>query len=277
MTATGSPTQQFTIDLTLDELLALLQLMGRTTMNGLPEDPFAGVSRKARAERLNAGLETLLNRGLVEAQSSDSVVIDDSLIALVGSCVLPGASMVLSGSYPDGAADPHLFCATPEIMVEHSLPRPGIHAFTFLPDPAALANRTQWILTSIAPARAVTDFAITTSDKLMADVFRWSRSNRSARAIDSLVKAKWPPNEAQAFVPGCAGFAIYTGLCAWGLRSEQIEGTQTLIVVSDQQRCWLLEPQGKNDHLQCRSVTGQDAIAALVRMAQPLIRAANSS
>lgn len=277
MTPTISPVQGFSVSLTRDELLALLQLMGSTTMNGLPEDPFAGVSRKERAERLNGGLETLLNRGLVEAQGGDSVVIDDSLIALVGSCVLPGASMVLSGLQPDGTADPYFFSATPEIVVEHSSPRPGIHAFTFLPDEAALTERMQWVLTSIASARTVTDFAAVSPDSLIADVFRWSRNNQSAKAIDGLVKAEWPLVEVKAFVQSCERFTIYTGLCAWGLRSERIEGTQTRIVVSDQQRCWLLEPQDKQGvRLKCRSMTGQDAMEAMVRMAQPLMHAASA-
>ncbi|HRI56039.1 MAG: hypothetical protein IAE85_21175 [Anaerolinea sp.] len=277
MMPSSAPTQAFSINLTRDELLALLQLMGSTTMNGLPEDPFAGISRRERAERLNAGLETLLNRGLIEAQGGDSVVIDDTLVALVGSCVLPGASMVLSGLQPDGIADPHFFNATPEILVEHSSPRPGIHIFTFLPDEVALAERVQWVLAAIGSAHHGADFAIVSSDKLIADVFRWSRNNQTAKAADSLVKANWPAGEAQSFVRSCAGFAIYTGLCAWGLRSEQIEGTHTLIAVSDQQRCWLLEPQGeRGDLLRCRSVTGQDATDAMVRMAHPLLQIANA-
>lgn len=276
MTSTGSPGQAVSIDLTRDELLALLQLMGSSTINGLPENPFAGVSQKERAERLNAGLETLLNRGLVEAQGADNLVIDDTLVALVGSCVLPSASMVLSGLQPDSTADPHFFSATPEIIVEHASPRPGIHSFTFLPDEAALAERVRWAMTPIAAADVVSELNVNSSDKLLAEVFRRSRSQQSDKATDSLVKAKWPPAEAQAFVRSCEGFAIYTGLCAWGLRREQIGGSQTLIVVSDQQRCWLMEPQGeRGDVLQCRSLTGADAIDALIGMAQTVARAAS--
>lgn len=274
---TATATQTISINLTRDELLALLQLMGSTTMNGLPEDPFAGVSRKEREERLNSGLETLLNRGLVEAQGSDSAVIDDTLVALVGSCVLPGASMVLSGLAPDSTADPHFFNATPEILVEHSSPRPAIHMFSFLPDEAALAERLRAVLAPLVAASRAAEFAIVSPDKLIADVFRWSRNNQGVQATASLVKANWPASEADSFVRSCAEFAIYTGLCAWGLRSEQIEGTQTLIVVSDQQRCWLLEPQGeRGDLLHCRSVSGQDAADALVRMAHPLMQTANA-
>lgn len=271
MASTVSTTQEFSINLTRDELLALLQLMGSSTMNGLPEDPFAGVSRKERSERLNAGLETLLNRGLVEAQGSDSVVIDDTLVALVGSCVLPSASMVLSGLHPDGTADPYFFSATPEIVVEHASPRPGIHAFTFLPDETALAERVQWVLAPIATANVLADFATVSSDKLIADVFRWSRESQSPRAVNSLVKAMWPATQAEAFVHSCENSTIFTALCAWGLRNEQIEGTQTLIVVSDQQRCWLLEPEGKRgEYLRCRSLMGSEAIEAITQMTQPL-------
>jgi hypothetical protein len=185
--------------------------------------------------------------------------------------------MVLSSLQPDGITDPHFFNATPEILVEHSSPRPGIHVFTFLPDEIALAERVQWVLASIGGAHNGANFDIVSTDKLIADVFRWSRDNQTAKATDNLVKANWPAGEAESFVRSCAEFAIYTGLCAWGLRSERIEGTHTLIAVSDQQRCWLLEPQGeRGDILHCRSVTGQDVADAMVRMAHPLLQAGNA-
>ena len=263
------------LTLTRDELLALLQLMGSSTMNGLPEDPFAGVAEKERAERLNAGLETLINRGLVSVSSSDTVLLDDTLVALVGSCVLPGASLVVSGLQPDGSADPHFFNATPEILVEHSSPRLGVHSFAYLPDVATLRARLAAVLAPVTTATERSDFHGLWHDTLIADVFRLARSQGQATAVQNLVKAKWPAAQAEAFVAACAGWAIYTALCAWGLRGEHVEGSDTVVIVSDQQRCWLLEPQGETgDTFKVRAVAGQVAVDAVAALAQHLASAA---
>lgn len=263
------------LTLTRDELLALLQLMGSSTMNGLPENPFAGVTEKERAERLNAGLETLINRELVTVSSSDSVLLDDTLVALVGSCILPGASLVLSGLQPDGSADPHFFNATPEILVEHSSPRLGVHSFAYLPDTAALQARLAAVLSSLSTATESNAFHGLWPDTLVADVFRLARSQDQATAIQNLVKAKWPTDQAEAFVTACTGWTIYTALCAWGLRGEHVEGSDTVVIVSDQQRCWLLEPQGATgDILKVSAVAGQAAVDAVAALAQHLASAA---
>lgn len=265
------------LTLTRDELLALLQLVGASTMNGLPENPFDGVAEKERAERLNAGLETLINRGLVTVSGSDSVLLDDTLVALVGSCILPGASLVVSGLQPDGSADPHFFNATPDILVEHSSPRLGVHSFAYLPDVTALGTRLATVLTPITASTDRSDFHGLWPDALVAEVFRLARSQRQAAAVQNLVKAKWPTAQAEAFVAACAGWAIYTALCAWGLRGEQVEGSDTVVIVSDQQRCWLLEPQGATgDVLKVSAVTGQGAVDAVVGLAQHLASATDN-
>lgn len=266
---------ELVLNLTRDELLALLQLMGSSTMNGLPEDPFAGVTEKERAERLSAGLETLINRELITAQDSDSVLLDDTLVALVGSCVLPSASLVVSGLQPDGSADPHFFNATPDILVEHSSPRLAVYSFAYLPDAAALQARVSAALQALLAAQKHGDFHGLWPDTLLADVFRLSRSQGQETAVSNLVHAQWPRAEAEAFVATCTAGTIYTALCAWGLRNEQVAGTDTVVVVSDQQRCWLLEPQDATGAtLKVRAVDGQTAVHAVLVLAQRLVAAA---
>ena len=268
-------TQTMSLSFTRDELLAILQLMGSTSMNGLPEDPWAGIAEKERAERLNGGLETLFNRGLVEARAVDSLVLDDTLVALVGSCVIPDASLLLSVSAADGAATPRFLDATREILVEHAMPRPGIHEFRYLPDAAVLAARIQAVLAPITDIAAGADFAIRTPDKVIASVLECARTNRQAQAIQTLTAAWWPVAQAEALVMSCAGYPIYTAICAWGLRRERPEGSETLMAISDGRRCWLLTTEGpRGDVLHIRAVAGSVCLAAFVRITERLVKAA---
>ena len=54
------------LTLTRDELLAFLAIMGASTINGLGDDPLAGLSEAEIETRLNSGEQSLLNRGLIE-------------------------------------------------------------------------------------------------------------------------------------------------------------------------------------------------------------------
>ena len=129
MAGQSASTPGVSLNVTRDELMVILQLMGSSSMNGLPEDPWAGVPEREKAERLNAGLETLLNRGLVEARGADSLVLDDTLVALVGSCIIPDASLLLSVLSTSGEAEPRFLNATRQILVEHASPRRRISVY----------------------------------------------------------------------------------------------------------------------------------------------------
>ena len=138
-----------------------------------------------------------------------------------------------------------------------------------------MIGRIEALLAPITSSSTADKFATTMPDSVIADVFRWARTNRSAQAIKGLTKESWPADQAQAFVASCANFPIYTAVCAWGLRREQPEGSQTLITVSDERRCWLLEPQWQGgDVLYVRSATGTECIAAFKHLAERLIEVA---
>lgn len=86
-------------------------------------------------------------------------------------------------------------------------------------------------LQALLAAQKHGDFHGLWPDTLLADVFRLSHSPGQETAVSNLVHAQWPRAEAEAFVATCTAGTIYTALCAWGLRSEQVAGTDTVVVV----------------------------------------------
>src|SRR5262245_38215798 len=101
------------LTLTRNELLVVLQIMGATTLNGLEANPLEGLSEREIEERMNSGLETLVQRGLVEpGAEANSLVMKDLVIAYVGSCVIPEKALLLSEVDANGGSKPVYFNAT---------------------------------------------------------------------------------------------------------------------------------------------------------------------
>ena len=270
--------QQPKLTVTRDELLALLQIMGASTMNGLPNEPLAGLAERERAERLNSGLQTLLNRNLAEARDANQLVLDDTLVALVGSCVIPAATLLLSALQPDGANEPHYFNAAPQILVEHELPSAGIHTFRYLSDGSALQSRVQSFLAGLQPISVATEFSITLSDERLTVVLQAARANQPAQAVNTLMAEKWPEAEARAFVEAAAGFPIYTAICATGLRDETAPTGQTRMAICSLVRCWLIRPTSQGENIfNVQAISGKDCIRAFVALCEPLAHVASAA
>ena len=139
------------LHLSHDELLVFLTIIGVPTMNGLEDDPLEGLDERVIAERLNSGEQSLINRGLLVIDEN-SVTLDDTLVALVGSSVAPDATFLLTRIEPDGSNEVHYFNVTSEITVEHYSPKAGIYRFTYIPDDEALTARLHTLLEPLGSA-----------------------------------------------------------------------------------------------------------------------------
>lgn len=267
----------FAITLSLDELLALLDLLGFASMNGLPPNPLAGVPKKQQEQRLQASLQSLQRRGLA-TQTGEIAVLDDALTALVTSCLRPAASLVLVGRLPDGTEDVHLFNVTPDIRVEHSFTHLDSHTFRFFARGATLLTRVREALLPVEAAAQPGAFAGVWPWKLLNEVIAQARGGRGDKAIKALSKARWPQPEAEAFAAAVARWPVYTAVYAWNLHSTPIGGQQTVMIVADRRRCWLLEPQAAAaQDLTVRAVAGSTAVEVILALAQSLATVAETS
>ena len=127
------------IALDIDESLVLLRLMGAPGLNGLPDDIVddllaidlveKGLGEGERSSRLGAGREKLIRRGLLE-MDQDAHALDDTLVALVGSCSLPEPSLLVAPKRPHGVNEAHYFNALPQLpIVHHDLSDHDSHTF----------------------------------------------------------------------------------------------------------------------------------------------------
>jgi hypothetical protein len=262
---------QVSLTLTTDELLAILQVMGASSMNGLGE-PLAGLSEREQAARLNAGAETLLNRGLCRIDG-DQLVIDDMLLAFVGASVIPDATLLISAVQPDQSSEPVYFHATPYISVEHQSPRPGVHVFQHLPDANTLVNRIETRLAVVATDRTRNARAEkwTIPDASLNTVLVSLRNGNSAEARSILSHHGWAGAALDALLNDLATAPSWVGMVGWGLREAEPTGGASAILYSGNDRYWLFTPLP--DQPELLAVTQPDGVAAataFTRLSEPL-------
>lgn len=264
------------LTLTRNELLVTLQIMGAATMNGLGEDPFAGMSERDVEERMNSGMETLLQRGLVEAQPDNTLVLKDLLVAYVGSCVIPDCALLVTEVDAAGTSRPHYFNATEHLLIEHSAPRAGIHEFTQYTASEDIDARLQTLLGKVFVLPAAEPAVhYTTSDNMMSEVLKAARSENTAQASQLLVNAQWTSEHATAFAQDVAAGAVWTGILAQNLRNPDNITSSTTMAVAAPERCWVMETSSSEaDKLEVNTVAGPACEKKFLALMGPLKQAA---
>lgn len=267
---------QVSLTLTRDELIAFLTLVGIPTMSGLEEEPLAGLEEQEIAERLNSGEQSLVTRGLLDFTKPEEVVLDDTLVALVGSAATPEATFLLSRVNPDGSSDPHYFHATPELLVEHHSPRLGIHQFDYIPDMVALTERVQALLESlpIAASEAKSVDIQIPSAALNTFVERAQEKELDA-ARAALVKIGMADSAVDALLADYTVYPSWIGIAGWDLRGEEPQGGETVMVISGAERCWLLEAaseQHGHNMVRLRQASRDQCIHAITSLTRALKR-----
>lgn len=261
-----------TLSLTRDELLVLMRIMDWPTLNGLGDDPFAQFSQRELTERLNCGIETLLQRGLVERRGED-LSVNNTLIAFVGLCLIPEAALLLSQIRPDDSVEPHYFYATSHLIIEHSSPRPGIYYFTQWPSLEALEARVQELLVPLQTSNEVSSsILLQISDQTLAEVLKSFKQNDATVAKQKLHESSWPAAAVEAFAATCAdGFSLWVGRTVWGMRQEIPAGDKAAMVIVGGQQQWLATPEDDEPtHLVVQTASGEDCVQALTRLLMPL-------
>lgn len=267
------------LTLTRDELITFLAAIGTATMNGLDSEPLASLDEREITERLNSGEQSLINRGLLDLTDPGKVVLDDTLVALVGGSAVPDATLLLSLVNPDGSNDPHYFNATPELLVEHHSPRVGIHQFDYLPDTAALAERVQALLAALPSVAALADGIDLQVDSATLASFIERVQDKAlddARAV--LVEAGVAESVIGALLADYTTYPSWVGVAAWDLRSQEPQGGETVMAIGGDGRAWLLENVAKqSDLVRVRQTNADECVQALTRLLGPLQRAYHPS
>lgn len=260
------------IQLTRDELITFLAIIGIPTMNGLDDEPLAGLDEREIAERLNSGEQSLIHRGLLELNEQGQAVLDDTLVALVGGSAVPDATLLLTQVNPDGTNDPHYFNATPELLIEHYSPRVGIHQFDYLPDLETLTTRVQTLLAPLETRDGVVDGVnMQINSAALAKFIEAAQNKAQDAARATLAEEGVADSIAEMLAADYTTHPSWVGVSAWNLRSQTPSGGQTVMIISSDNHLWLLENiAGQSDQVRVRQASGGDCIRALAALSAPI-------
>ena len=263
----------FELTLTYDEILFFLTIMGSKTMNGLEEDPFAGLEEQEIGERLNSGEQSLINRGLLVIKD-DKATLDDTLVALVGSSVVPDATFLLTRIGPDGINEPHYFNATSELLVEQSSPNPGVYRFDYIPDIEALGYRVQVLLEPLhvqSKATSKQEGSVDLPPSAISSLVEACQKGEKDQAARVLSDGGASPEFANAMAQDCTALPVWVGVVAWGLRQGKPEGSDSRLAFSGEEYCWLVETvEGNENVLRVKQTAGQVCEESFMGLADPL-------
>lgn len=264
------------LTLTTDELLAILQVMGASSMSGLG-DPLAGLNEREQAARLNAGAETLLNRRLCTFEG-DQLIMDDMLVALVGASLIPDATLLVTQVQSDQSTEPVYYHATPFIMVEHQSPRVGVHQFSYLPDTNTLTHRVEMRLAAVttAPSRVTRADSWQLPDADVHEVLVAIREENLPVARAILSRHGWSGANLDHLLDDLSTAPSWVGMVGWGLREEAPLGGTSLIFYIGKEGNWLFSPTaGNSEQLTVTQPDGSAATQAFLHLLEPLFTVVN--
>ncbi len=267
-------TEQASLILVRDELITFLAITGIPTMNGLDDEPLAGLDEREIAERLNSGEQSLINRGLLDLSDPARAVFDDTLVALVGASAVPDGTFLLTLVNPEGSNDPHYFNATAELLVEHRSPRAGIHQFDYLPEVKILTARVYALLSALEAAGGAADGVDIQIDAASLGRFiEMVQDGEPDEARAALTSAGIAAPFAGSLLADYTTCPSWVGVAAWDLRSQEPQGGETVMAVQGYGRCWLLENVAKESNLvRVRHASGSDCAQAIARLLKPIER-----
>jgi len=263
------------INLTRDELLVFLSLLGAKTMNGLGDDPFANLNDLEIVERLNSGEHSLISRGLLSIDEN-TATLDETLMTLVGSSVFPDATLLISRSEPDGSNEVHYFNATSKVLVEQTSPRPGIHTFAQLPDSEAFDIQLEMLLASLTAAKTDAEHenlsgGFTIAADEMTQIVAYCQQGEKAPVYQILIQAGWPEDVASKFAQHCTTFPTWVGVVAWNLRDEEPQALDPVMIFLGDDHCWLAENvENAQEKLHLQMITAAQGAEKLMALAEPL-------
>lgn len=263
------------ITLTRDELLVFLSIVGSSTMIGVEDTLFEGLSDREVTERLNSGEYSLTTRGLMTWRGAEELVLDDALAALVGGSIVPDTSLRLSVTPPSGPARVTYFHASPDLLVEYTSPRAGIHVFTEVPDLTALEERARGLLTPLSEVASDGDdrqVEITASEWAPFIASALDGDVETARLI--LAAAGCPSLFAKRLAQSYREATEWVGQVAWGLQAPEASGAETVTALVAGDGVWLVTVEtAEAEGVRIRHTTGAECEAEFLTLLRPLQRA----
>jgi hypothetical protein len=126
--------EELVMNVSQEELQYLLAMMKVTTIPGLDKAMFNGANSRDLTVALTVVERALLARGFLIPQENGMLKMDEAPFALVGTCAFPTYSLLFRRESSTDV-ESLFWHGTKHLMVEHSIPLPGIHSFKAFTDP----------------------------------------------------------------------------------------------------------------------------------------------
>jgi hypothetical protein len=113
-----------------EELALMLRILRTPTLPGLGTDPLEGLTEEQADLALTAAERSLRARGILQvAEGEKRVQVDPVTFALIGTCILPKTSLMMSCQTMDGKTTIRYYHIGEHLTVEHSFPEIGVSSF----------------------------------------------------------------------------------------------------------------------------------------------------
>ena len=129
-----------------EELVLLLKLFDATTIPGMGKEPLAGLSEEQQKLLLSSAERNLKARGVLAVLNHEQIHVDQFTIALIGPCVFPEYSILISQIILGQEPRSHYFHHGNRMVIEHFLSDLALHTFVALPGRVAVEQRLMTLL-----------------------------------------------------------------------------------------------------------------------------------
>jgi len=252
--------QSFSVTLSREELLAVLDVLRATTIPGLDREPSGSLTPDQEAFALVVARRALLARNLAQVQSDGAFLLHRELLRAVGTCAYARSS-ILVYHWPAGEQAPHLLFGhlRGDDVVTHTRPGPVLHRFTLLPSRQELVDQVL-AFCEVKDVTQVEVFDFLVPRQEFADARQLASVGNTAAAIGTLVQSGLPAESATTLVTSWAAAPRVSALQTITQQSNQMAQTQEFTLMQDGRSIWWIAPQadaGPKGPIRVRTMTVQ--------------------
>jgi hypothetical protein len=233
-----------TIQLSRDELLLTLRLLGANTIPGLDPDPEGPVTAEEEALALRVAGRGLQARGLARIDKMGQLLLHELLLAAVGTCVFAQNSLFIY-HWPVVNQEPDRYFIHNQddnIIIIHSRPASILHGFTLIPDASQLVDQI-FALCHYNELPPADHYEFTISSDIFVQVRQMAQNSPLSSAQELLMDSGQSEDVAIAFASTLgneqARVTVFQSLHS----SAGIVHKQDFTLLQDKKYSWLLSSQ----------------------------------
>lgn len=231
-----------TIQLSRDELLLTLHLLGVNTIPGLDPDPEGPINTKEEVLALRVAGRSLQAREVARIDKAGELLLHEMLLTAVGTCAFAQNSLFIY-HWPVVNKEPHRYFIHKQgdNIVVHSRPSPIIHGFTLIPDAPKLVDQI-FTLCHYNEVPLVHHYEFTIPSEIFIQVRHMAQNDQLPSAQDLLMANGQSKDVAAAFTSTLGDqqvrIAVFQSLKSFA----EMEHKEDFTLLQVEQYSWLLTP-----------------------------------